>query len=292
MTRVVVVGSINIDVSVRSPTLPRPGETMLGSDLRIGLGGKGANQAIAARYAGADVRLIGAVGDDDFGRRALTELTRHGVDVALVRTTTEPTGVAQITVSDDGENTIVVAPGANSTLTELSAADRAAIAGADVLLIQLEIPIATTTAAAELAHSVGTGVVLNPSPLQPLPDDLIAGTTVLVVNQTEADALPGFTTAEATDDPLPRFVIVTRGAHGASLHEVGHGALRVHTSPADPVDTTGAGDVFAGTLAAHWGSAEEVEDLRGPAQAAAEAATRSVTLRGTGFWNADGKQPT
>ncbi|WP_018179610.1 ribokinase [Jongsikchunia kroppenstedtii] len=285
MARVVVVGSINVDVSVRSATLPRPGETLLGSDLRIGLGGKGANQAVAARYAGAEVQLIGAVGDDEFGRFALAELTRRGVDVGRVRTTSEPTGVAQITVSDDGENTIVVAPGANSALTELTDAERGAIGDAQVLLLQLEIPLATTTASARLADANGTAVVLNPSPLQPLPDDLAASTTVLVVNESEAAALPGFSTAAASDHPLPRFVIVTRGGHGASVHEVGHGALRVRTSAVNPVDTTGAGDVFAGTLAAHWGSVDEIDDLRTPTQSAVDAATRSVTMRGTGFWN-------
>jgi len=285
MTRVVVVGSINIDVSVRSATLPRPGETVLGSDLRIGMGGKGANQAVAARHAGADVTMIGSVGDDEFGRHAVTELTHHGVDVSLVRTVAEPTGVAQITVSGDGENTIVVAPGANSALGDLAAADRTAIAGADVLLMQLEVPLATTTAAAQLAHLSDTAVILNPSPLQPLPDDLKRSTTVLVANQSEAAALPGFGTVEASGHRLPRWVIVTRGAHGASVHEVDRAALRVRTSAVDPVDTTGAGDVFAGTLAAHWRSPNDIGDLRTPTQSAVNAATRSVTVRGTGFWN-------
>lgn len=290
MTHVVVVGSINVDVSVRTAALPAPGETLLGSDLRIGLGGKGANQSVAARYAGAEVRLIGAVGDDDFGRLAVAELDRHGVDTQFVRTVAEPTGIASITVSDDAENTIVVAPGANSSLLELSDAERAAIVDADVLLCQLEIPLATTTAAARLAHTNGVDVILNPSPLQSLPDDLMSSTSVLVANESEAAALPDFETADPAAHPLPRYVIVTRGPHGASVHEVRDGALRVHSSPVDPVDTTGAGDVFAGTLAAHWVSPHGIDDLRRPTQIAVDTATKSVRTRGTGFWsNAEGE---
>ncbi|MBY6708383.1 ribokinase [Rhodococcus sp. BP-241] len=244
--RITIVGSINMDLVGRTPTLPAPGETVLGSAFRTSPGGKGANQAVAAARAGAEVVFVGAVGSDTFALELRETLVGAEVDASLLREVEGASGVAVITVDDAAENSIVVVGGANETLTELTAEELAAVAEADVLLCQLETPVATVVAAARHARANGTLVFLNPSPVQPLSDDLLGLVDVAIVNRDEENALGV--------DALARIphVVTTLGADGAR-HRGADGVVTAHPSPAvEAVDTTGAGDVFAGTLAAAW----------------------------------------
>ncbi len=244
MTRVCVVGSVNMDIGFDVDTLPRPGETALAASMRSTPGGKGANQAVAAARAGADVQFVGAVGDDAAAVQLREHLDANGVGTDGLITVPGRSGNAVVIVDSSGENVIVVAPEANGRLTLDPAALRSLLADTDVLLLQLEIPIATATAAACAAHSAGVTVILNASPSggdEAELAELAELIDVLVVNETEARQWVW---------PVPHQV-TTRGARGASYR--GDGAEFTVPAPAvDPVDTSGAGDVFAGVLAAGW----------------------------------------
>jgi ribokinase len=244
MTRVCVVGSVNMDIGFDVDTLPRPGETALAASVRSTPGGKGGNQAVAAARAGADVQFVGAVGDDPAAAQLREHLNTNGVGTDGLITVPGRSGTAAIIVDSVGENFIVVAPGANGQLTLDSTALRTRVADCDVLLLQLEIPVATATAAAREAHSAGVTVILNASPSggnEAELAELADVTDVLVVNETEA---------AHWDWPVPHQV-TTRGARGASY--TGGGAEFTVASPVvDALDTSGAGDVFAGVLAANW----------------------------------------
>jgi len=250
---ITVVGSINVDLVVHSARLPRPGETVIGGELSIGAGGKGANQAVAAARLGADVRMVGCVGDDEHGRLALAALSAAGVDIAGVRTVHKPTGVALVMVDADGRNLISVAPGAN--------ADTRAEGRHDILLMQLETPFHLPRAQL---------VILNPAPARRVP---LVGVDVVVPNEHEAEELTGETAPEAQKLALERMgagrAIITRGARGV-YDGAHHPAFEVAA-----LDTVGAGDAFAGALAAAL--ALEVED---PLRFAQAAAALSVTRRG------------
>ncbi|WP_238780964.1 ribokinase [Prescottella equi] len=243
---VVVVGSINMDLVARAARMPAPGETVLGTSFATTPGGKGSNQAIAAAKAGADVAFVGAVGDDTFALELRQTLVDAEVDAERLREVPGPSGVAAITVDSSGQNSIIVVPGANSRVVDLTDDELAAIADADVLLCQLEIPLDTVTAAARHAAAHGTVVILNPSPAQPLPDGLVDAVDVLVVNETEERQLG--------EDALTRVqhVVTTLGADGARYRGPGGEQLRVAAPSVDAVDTTGAGDAFAGALASAW----------------------------------------
>ncbi|ERN45034.1 ribokinase [Prescottella equi] len=243
---VVVVGSINIDLVARAARMPAPGETVLGTSFATTPGGKGSNQAIAAAKAGADVAFVGAVGDDTFALELRQTLVDAEVDAERLREVPGPSGVAAITVDSSGQNSIIVVPGANSRVVDLTHDELAAIADADVLLCQLEIPLDTVTAAARHAAAHGTVVILNPSPAQPLPDGLVDAVDVLVVNETEERQLG--------ENALTRVqhVVTTLGADGARYRGPGGEQLRVAAPSVDAVDTTGAGDAFAGALASAW----------------------------------------
>ncbi|NLU84037.1 ribokinase [Rhodococcus sp. HNM0569] len=243
--RVTVVGSVNMDVRVRTPHLPQPGETVLGTDFATGPGGKGANQAVAAARAGAIVSFVGAVGTDAFGDSLREHLVHAGVSGDTIRTAPGPSGVAVITVDTDGQNSIVVAPGANHSLVALTDSERDAIARADILLCQLEIPIPTVLEAARVARAHGTVVMLNPSPVAALPRELLDLVDVAVVNETEAAALAH----PLADTPA---VVTTRGGRGAHVRLRDGTGRTVRPPQVDVVDTTGAGDAFAGALAATW----------------------------------------
>ena len=256
MNKVLVVGSINMDLVVQAERFPGPGETLLGQSFHTFPGGKGANQAVAARRLGAQVAMLGCVGDDAFGRQLRGQLEAEGIDTRSVRTESAvSTGVAAITVSQ-AENSIIVVPGANHALSpaDVLAAENA-FATADVVLCQLEIPLETAEAAAAMAEKHGKPFILNPAPAVPLSQALRARATLLTPNEHElAILLSG--PDSAWQQQLARYperILMTRGADGAWF--AGRdGAL--HHQPAFPVsavDTTGAGDTFNGALAAYWG---------------------------------------
>jgi ribokinase len=268
---VCVIGSANMDLVVRAPRLPGPGETVAGGEFQTFPGGKGANQAVAAARMGARVSMVGRVGSDVYGADLRKILGREGVDLTALRTAAGvATGVALITVeTGSGENTIVVAGGANR---RVSAEDVLGVAGlirsADVLLVQLEVPVEAVHKAAEVAGDAGRRVVLNAAPAERLPSSLLSILDVLVVNQTEGAVVAGEgapsepeALARALLELGPGAAIVTLGAEGAVVAEAS-GVRRVPSVVVEAVDTVGAGDAFCGALAAM------LAEGRSPAEAA------------------------
>ncbi len=288
-TKVVVVGSANMDLVVTAPTLPRPGETVLGHDFTQVPGGKGANQAIAAVRAGGATTFIGAIGSDSFGVTLRARLSASNVDTSLLRVVYGASGVALIVVDGSGENAIVVAPGGNATLVDLTGPELAAIAAADVLLCQLEIPLETVTQAALHAHASGTRVVLNATPARPMPEELLNAVDLLVVNQVEATTLTDLPALDVdtgdvpdasilVDDLLlsvPRAVL-TRGAAGAWYGDRAGELAHVPAPVVQAVDTTAAGDAFTAALAVAWGEGRDLIDAVRWASAAGAAAVRRL----------------
>jgi len=257
--RVTVVGSLNMDLVVRAPRIPRPGETIIGGEFRTVPGGKGANQAVAAARLGAQVAMVGRVGGDAFGGLLLENLAAAGVDHTFVtRDPQAATGVALIEVDDAGQNSIVVVSGANMRLAPADVeAAAAAIGVADVLLLQLESPLETVTRAAQVAHARGVTVILNPAPARPVPAGLLGLVDVLIPNESETALLTGLPVgdqeeAQAAAAALRRMgvatVILTLGERGALLAYEG-GAELFPAFDVTPVDTTAAGDAFVGGLA-------------------------------------------
>lgn len=253
MARVCVVGSVNLDLSLGVEALPRPGETVLASSLTHAPGGKGGNQAVAAARAGAQVQFVGAVGDDEAAGQLRSHLEANGVGLGGAMEIPGPSGTAIVVVDANAENTIVVAPGANGRFTLTDERVRAVVADCDVMLTQLEIPVRTAVDAAQHARSAGAVVVVNASPAGQDPgslSDLAAAADVVVTNEEEAAEWPW----------RPTHLVVTLGARGARY--VGaDGEFTVAAPAVDAVDTAGAGDVFAGVLAANWpphpGSADQ-----------------------------------
>ncbi len=254
-----VVGSMNMDLVARAPRMPIPGETIIGGEFRVVPGGKGANQAVASARLGARVSLIGRVGDDSFGRTLIDGLDSSGVDVTHVRIdAATATGVALIVVDDTGQNSIVVAPGANMCLSpaDVDAAQQAILA-ADVLLLQLESPVHTVKRAAELAKAHGITVVLNPAPAQPVPDALLALVDILVPNESETVMLTGLPVGDERACAVAANVLLEMGVATVILTLGDRGALLAHQGsfnrvpafPVSPVDTTAAGDAFLGGFA-------------------------------------------
>lgn len=285
--RIVVVGSANTDLVVRCGHIPRPGETVLGGELLQAQGGKGANQAVAAARLGAAVTFVARLGDDPFGAAARAGYARDGIDTThCLADPSAPSGVALILVDGAGENAIAVASGANARLS-VADVDRAAAAirGADLLLLQLEVPLATVTHAARLASAAGVPVLLDPAPVPDggIPDELAALVTVLKPNESEAARLTGAATGDVTSAAGaarlllargPRLVVVTCGAAGAVVADR-DGVVAVPAFAVTAVDTTAAGDAFTAALAV--GLAERlppVEAARRAAAAGALAATR------------------
>jgi ribokinase len=257
--RLCVLGSINMDLVVRTPRLPVAGETVMGGPLSKFPGGKGANQAVAAARMGAAVSFVGAVGVDENGAELVAALGAEGIDVSRVaRRGDSHTGVAMISVGDDARNTIIVAPGANGMVAvEAVTAARDWISAADVLVMQLEVPLEVVTHAAFVARDLGTSVMLNAAPAVKLPAELFGAVDVLIVNESEAAALTGFDGVEperlaaGLANVGPRTVVVTAGERGAWYV---HDREVVHT-PAfkvEAMDTVGAGDAFVGVFAARW----------------------------------------
>lgn len=254
MARVVVVGSINMDMVVATDTFPRLGETLFGTHFSTHPGGKGANQAVAAARLGAEVTMIGCVGADAFGGEMKATLAREGVDIDHVSTGREATGIASITLSG-GDNAIIVVPGANH---ELSPEDidraSAAIAHADVVLAQLEVPYATVLHAARRAREHGKPFFLNPAPAVELSGELLELTTLLTPNEHElATALqtPEGAWAEVIARSPVR-IAMTHGKDGAYYTDASGALVHQPGFAVEAVDTTGAGDTFNGALAAFW----------------------------------------
>jgi ribokinase len=254
---ITVFGSINLDLVVRVSRLPDPGETVPGSGFATAPGGKGANQALAARRAGSAVRMIGAVGSDAFAAEALALLKAGGVDLERVRTVPGPTGVALIQVDDTGENTIAVVPGANGEVVPADAKDLTFSAG-DALLLQLEVPVPAIEAAAARARSAGAAVLLNFAPFRSNAIELARQATHLIVNESECAlvaeslGLPGGTVTDQARSIAGKSactVVVTLGREGTfAVSE--DGEQGVPALVVDAVDTVGAGDTFCGYLAA------------------------------------------
>lgn len=252
--RILVIGSSNTDMTVRSATLPKPGETVLGGDFRMGPGGKGANQAVAARLLGGEVTFVCKLGRDMFGEGASKHYESCGLDTSKILWSDKPSGVALITVDSKAENSIVVASGANAdmTVTDIdSVAD--IIKSSGILLLQLEIPMNAVVHAAEIAYNAGVQVVLNPAPAAVLPAELLKCVSILIPNETEASAISGidinnFETAAAAAERLKgmgvREVIITMGSRGSVVCD--GDCTFVPAVKVNAVDTTAAGDTFCG----------------------------------------------
>lgn len=289
MKNIVVIGSSNTDMVVKTSHLPAAGETVLGGEFMMNAGGKGANQAVAAARYGEHVVFVARVGDDMFGRQTLESLRRDGIDTSCVSVDSDRmSGVALISVNDEGENSIVVASGANMALGREDI-DRAAeeIRRADVVLMQLEVPMTTVEYAAEVAAAAGVPVILNPAPAPagPLGAGLLSRIDVITPNRSEATRISGIEVtdmasarraAEAIHAMGTRRVIITLGGEGSLIYDGGEfehiGATRV-----EAVDTTAAGDTFNGVLAV--GVAEGLSLARA-AREASVAAAISVTRMG------------
>ncbi|MFI7211855.1 ribokinase [Micromonospora maritima] len=275
-TRIAVVGSANMDLVGTAAVLPRPGETVLGSEFVMLPGGKGANQAVAAVRAGASCVFLGAIGSDAFGVTLRARITAAGVDTTHLRVMYGPSGVALVMVGGAGENAILVTPGANEAFTAPTEDELTAVREADVLVAQLEVPVETVTEAARAARAGGTRVVLNAAPARPLPADLLAATDLLVVNEPEAQALTGRGRDEpaALLDLVPRAVL-TLGGDGAWYVDRDRPAVHVPAVPVDVVDSTAAGDAFTAALAVAWGEGRDlVEAVRWAAAAGAACVRR------------------
>lgn len=280
---VCVVGSINMDLVMRTPRFPAAGETLMGGPFREHPGGKGANQAVAAARCGASVEMIGCVGGDDFGTTMCDTLRNEGIGVDHVdRIEAIHTGVAQITVEASGENHIVVAPGANYEVRDRHLVE-SVISGADVLLLQLEIPMPVVMRAAQIAADAGVRVILNTAPAAQLPPGLAKHVDVLVANKNEAAAVSGLPIGTPPGEMAAKLVaqgfktiVITLSADGAQAWWDSE-SLTIRAPAVNAVDTVGAGDAFAGALAASLARGDEL--ARAVRQASA-AGSLAVTREG------------
>jgi ribokinase len=280
--RIVVVGSVNTDMVVSGPRIPSPGETVTGGTFLRTQGGKGANQAVAAARAGADVTFVARVGDDELGHDAIAGLREENIDVGhITRDPDHATGVALVTVDPSGENAISVAPGANARLSvdDVEAA-RGAIQSADVLLTQLETPLDAVALASSIASAAGTMVILNPAPARHLDESLYALVDVLTPNEGESAFLTGEEEPPAAASRLRAFgvgtVVVTLGPKGAILFSA-EGESAVPSLPVAAIDSTAAGDAFNGSLAV---SLSEGLDLTTAVRRACVAGALATTVPG------------
>ncbi|MCX4786081.1 MULTISPECIES: ribokinase [unclassified Streptomyces] len=272
MTAIAVLGSTHMDLVAYVARAPERGETVTGRELRTVPGGKGANQAVAAARAGADVTMIGAVGDDAYGTLLRSSLEHAGVHTGLLHTAEGPSGTAHIVVDDTGAKSVVVIPGANGTVTGLGPGEMAAIAGADLLLLQLELPLSAVLEGARVAHAQGVRTILTPSPVQPLPSELFDCVDVLIPNEHEAAALSGSADPRAAAQILlgqVPAVVITLGSKGCLYAARGGEPVLFPAPEVTAVDTTGAGDTFVGTLAVALGERRPVPESLAWASSAA-----------------------
>lgn len=273
-------------MTVRTAALPLPGETLIGGDFETGPGGKGANQAVAARRLGGDAALLCKVGRDVFGDNAVKHYAEEGLDVSGVLRSDKPSGVALITVDAKAENSIVVAPGANMDITVGDIeASRPLIEAAEIVLLQLEIPIPAVLAAAKTGHEGGALVVLNPAPYAPVPEELFRYVDLFIPNETELSAYAGIevsdpsTALEAAQVMIGKGVkklIVTLGSKGSLICDAAS-AVRVDPFPVKAVDTTAAGDTYCGALCVALSEGKALEEA---AAFASKCSALSVTRRG------------
>lgn len=284
--KILVIGSTNTDMTAFCPKMPVPGETVLGNDFTMGPGGKGANQAVAAKRLGGDVSFICKVGKDIFGENTIRHFKEEGLDTSGVMISSKPSGVALITVDKDAENCIVVASGANNDYTEVdirSCSD--IIDGCDILLMQLEIPVPAVLEAARLGHKAGKFVVLNPAPACELPEEIFGYLSLFIPNETELTRYSGM---EVNDEKTAEIaakclmdkgvgnIIVTMGSKGSLICQDG-GSVFVKARKVEAVDTTGAGDCYCGALCV---ALSEGRNLIEAAEFATKAAAQSVRKAG------------
>lgn len=286
--RICVIGSANVDLTFRTPRFPKPGETLTGHAMHQGMGGKGANQAVASARLGADVTFIACVGNDTFGADAIRQYQAEGISTQFIRQdTSQPTGTAAIIVDDDAENCIIVIPGANASLTaadvRLAADD---IRQADAVVCQLETPLEATLEAFRMARAAGKRTILTPAPVTELPDKLLGLCDLCVLNKTEIEVLVERTVSNSNDARAAARALMTRGVksvaltlggEGAFIHD-GNGATEVPIVKVNAVDTTGAGDAFTAALAV---SLAEGMSLFAAARRATLVAALTVTRLGT-----------
>jgi ribokinase len=264
---VCVVGSANLDLVARAPRLPGPGETVLGTDYAEHPGGKGLNQAVAAARSGAATAFVGAVGSDHAGIRLRDVAAAEGIDVSSLATADVPTGRALIGVDDRAENSIIVVPGANGSVTAEQVA--ASTPTARVVLVQLEVPVEAVRAALTAGRAAGARTVLNPAPAAHLPAELLALCDVVVPNEHELELVGG---SDALLAAGVGAVVVTLGARGVRV-VTADGVTDVAAFPVTPVDTTGAGDSFCGALSARLAAGDALLDAVRYASAAGALAT-------------------
>jgi ribokinase len=286
--RILVVGSSNTDLIIKVPEIPRPGETLLGSDFMTFPGGKGANQAVAAARAGGEVNFIASVGDDSYGMESVIGYKQDRINTLNIKVCKGiSSGIAMITVSEQGENAIVVASGANAELHPKDLEKAAtSFRDADVMLIQLEIPMDTVQKAVDLGHQLGTRVILNPAPAAELPDHLLHRVSLITPNETEAGRLTGIPVSnehtaakasEALHDRGVETVIITLGALGAYVSDHRSGIRKmVPGFNVRAVDTTAAGDVFNGQLAVSLAEGRPLDLAVREAHAAAALSVRKL----------------
>ncbi len=291
--KICMVGSSNIDLIARTPRLPLPGETIVGTLFQMGYGGKGANQAVMAARLGAQVTVVTKLGRDVFGEDTLKNYRAQGIDTTYVMfDETRFSGVAPIWVDEStGQNTIIIVPGANDGLSPSDAhTASAAIKAADVLICQLEVPLETTLEAFRIAKKDPNSrvlTILNPAPAAPLPDELLRLTDIVAPNETETALLTGMivesldqaaAAAQALRKRGPKTVIITLGQRGALFVEGDQPSQHVPARPVQAVDSTGAGDAFIGSLAYFLGYKRPMRDA---VKRAVAIATQSVLKRGT-----------
>ena len=254
--KILVIGSSNTDMTIKSERLPAPGETILGGKFLMGAGGKGANQAVAARRLGGDVTFVCKVGRDIFGDNAIKGYEKEGIDTSHILRSDAPSGVALILVDAKAENSIAVAPGANGDLTPADICNlRGVIAEASYLILQLEVPVETVLESARIAHEAGVYVILNPAPACPLPEELFKYISLITPNQTETALMTGIEADEASLDRAVdalhakgvKDVIITLGSRGSLVCTGGKNEF-VPACKVKAVDTTAAGDTFCGAL--------------------------------------------